>query len=109
MNPNTQVSIEDFSMPFIKDTRRYNRIYQQKPPQFSEEQYIGQYSSAVGGVMGLGDPNYNNAVTSSASVGATNQETQTAATFGSPSVGLGDTFRDKVSALGERIGGMFNK
>ena len=109
MNPNTQVSIEDFAMPFIKDTRRYNRIYQQKPPQFSEEQYIGQYSSAVGGVMGLGDPNYNNAVTSSASVGATNQETQTAATFGSPGVGLGDTFRDKVSALGERIGGMFNK
>ena len=109
MNPNTQVSIEDFSMPFIKDTRRYNRIYQQKPPQFSEEQYIGQYSNAVGGVMGLGDPNYNNAVTSSASVGATNQETQTAATFGSPGVGLGDTFRDKVSALGERIGGMFNK
>lgn len=109
INPNTQVSIEDFAMPFIKDTRRYNRIYQQKPPQFSEEQYIGQYSSAVGGVMGLGDPNYNNAVTSSASVGATNQETQTAATFGSPGVGLGDTFRDKVSALGERIGGMFNK
>ena len=109
MNPNTQVSIEDFAMPFIKDTRRYNRIYLQKPPQFSEEQYIGQYSSAVGGVMSSGDPNYNNAVTSSASVGATNQETQTAATFGSPGVGLGDTFRDKVSALGERIGGMFNK
>ena len=109
MNPNTQVSIEDFSMPFIKDTRRYNRIYQQKPPQFSEEQYIGQYSNAVGGAMGLGDPGFNNAVTSSASVGATTEETQTAATFGSPGVGLGDTFRDKVSALGERIGGMFNK
>ena len=40
MNPNTQVSIEDFAMPFIKQTSRYKRIYHQKPAMFTPEQYL---------------------------------------------------------------------
>lgn len=109
INPNTQVSIEDFSMPFIKQTDRYKRIYHQKPAMFSPEQYINQYVQGVGSVMAPGDPNYQEMIASQASMGGTAQEAQTGAFFGSANVGLGDTFRNKVSSLGERIGALFNK
>ena len=109
INPNTQVSIEDFSMPFIKQTDRYKRIYNQKPAMFSPEQYINQYIQGVGSVMAPGDPNYQEMIASQASMGGTAQEAQTGAFFGSANVGLGDTFRNKVSSLGERIGALFNK
>tara|TARA_R100001082_G_scaffold61960_1_gene34588 strand:+ start:12765 stop:14429 length:1665 start_codon:yes stop_codon:yes gene_type:complete len=109
INPNTQVSIEDFSMPFIKQTDRYKRIYHQKPAMFSPEQYINQYVQGVGSVMAPGDSNYQEMIASQASMGGTAQEAQTGAFFGSASVGLGDTFRNKVSSLGERVGALFNK
>jgi len=109
INPNTQVSIEDFSMPFIKQTDRYKRIYHQKPAMFSPEQYINQYVQGVGSVMAPGDPNYQEMIASQASMGGTAQEAQTGAFFGSANVGLGDTFRNKVSSLGERVGALFNK
>jgi len=109
INPNTQVSIEDFSMPFIKQTDRYKRIYHQKPAMFSPEQYINQYVQGVGSVMAPGDSNYQEMIASQASMGGTAQEAQTGAFFGSANVGLGDTFRNKVSSLGERVGALFNK
>ena len=109
VNPNTQVSIEDFAMPFIKQTDRYKRIYLQKPAMFSPEQYINQYVQGVGSVMAPGDSNYEEMIASQASMGGTAQEAQTGAFFGSANVALGDTFRNKVSSLGERIGAMFNK
>ena len=109
VNPNTQVSIEDFAMPFIKQTDRYKRTYLQKPAMFSPEQYINQYVQGVGSVMAPGDSNYEEMIASQASMGGTAQEAQTGAFFGSANVALGDTFRNKVSSLGERIGAMFNK
>jgi len=109
INPNTQVSIEDFSMPFIKQTDRYKRIYHQKPAMFSPEQYINQYVQGVGSVMAPGDSNYQEMIASQASMGGTAQEAQTGAFFGSANVGLGDTFRNKVSSLGERVGALFNR
>ena len=48
-------------------------------------------------------------IASQASMGGTAQEAQTGAFFGSANVGLGDTFRNKVSSLGERIGALFNR
>ncbi len=109
MNPNTQVAVEDFAMPFIKQTSRYKRIYHQKPAMFTPEQYINQYVQGVGSVMAPGDPNYQQMIASQASMGGTAQEAQTGAFFGSANVGLGDTFRNKVSSLGERIGALFNR
>ena len=35
---NNDFSIEDFAMPFIKQTSRYKRIYHQKPAMFTPEQ-----------------------------------------------------------------------
>ena len=109
VNPNVQVSIEDFAMPFIKQTDRYRRIYHQKPAMFSPEQYINQYVQGVGSVMAPGDSNYEEMIASQASMGGTAQEAQTGAFFGSANVALGDTFRDKVSSLGDRVGAMFNR
>ena len=108
INPNVELSIEDFAMPFIKETDRYKRIYKQKPAMFSPEQYINQYVQGVGSVMSTGDSNYEEMVASQASLGGTMQEAQTGAFFGSARVGLGDTFKSKVNALAERIGGMLN-
>ena len=46
-------------------------------------------------------------VTSSASVGGTQKEAQTAALGGTAEAGLGDIFLDKVSNFGTRVKGMF--
>ena len=107
VNPNTEVSLEDFAMPFIKDMPKYNQIYRNKPQGMTEEQYIAPFIQAVGSVVGQGTTGYSNMVTSSASVGGTQKEAQTAALGGTAEAGLGDIFLDKVSNFGTRVKGMF--
>ena len=73
----------------------------------TEEQYIAPFIQAVGSVVGQGTTGYSNMVTSSASVGGTQKEAQTAALGGTAEAGLGDIFLDKVSNFGTRVKGMF--
>ncbi len=107
VNPNSEVSLEDFSMPYIKNMPKYNQIYRNKPQGMTEEQYIAPFVQAVGSVVGQGTTGYSNMVTSSASVGGTQKEAQTAALGGTASAGLGDTYLKNVSTFATGVKGMF--